>query len=45
MEFLAANGKYLFLLIHNHIRAAGYAAGSHSTGHNRCMAGHTAPDR
>ena len=42
MELLAAQGKFLILLVHHHIAAAGYAALAHSTGHYGCVGGHAA---
>ena len=45
MEFLAAEGESLILLIHDYISAAGYAAASHSSCYNGRMGGHSSSYR
>ena len=42
LDGLSAECELLVLLIHHDITAAGYAALTHTTGNNGCMAGHTA---
>ena len=44
MELLAAKSKFLICLIHSDVAASGYTAGSHATGNNGCVGGHTTAD-
>ena len=41
VEFLATQGELLVFFIHGDFRAAGYAAGAHTTSHNGSVRGHT----